>query len=770
MKFLSRKLRRDILSQWTQFFSVFLMAFLSVLIYTGLEGVWHGMDVSLNAYMKSSHLADSWISAVNLTANDVNKIKKISGVVSQTSLKTTIQVTTSDGYNNQSYLTLETPGSKSLSKPVLVSGKELDSQRDGMYLNTEYAKSHNLTVGDHLTVSYNQRMIILKIIGLIRSPSRIYYTGTNDFVAPNYRSYGFGTITQQTLKNDFHYLGQANLLEISDSNNQKIREEVPKILGSRYLAYYNRQTLPEVSTALDRVGQIRNLSIMFSTLFILLAILAMYTTIRRLIESQTQEIALLKALGYSNRSISRHYASYGLLVSALGALIGTAASPVMSLFVLQTQKTMFSLPNWQIAYTWNSFGIVALVILISTISAFIASHNARSGLPAVYLRGNKIKQTHQISVEKIFPVFWKRISYGSRWTWRDSLANPIRILMGIVGVCGGMALLIAGFGVHDSMYGQVSQSYGQDFKYQERYTFTSTRHLLNIRRLLTSVNGQWLETLTARISPDDGINHIVNIIGKGNLVNIKTTDGKQINDGGIYVTEGLAQSARIKFGQTIKLTNVSTSQKSYQMKVKGILKSSIPQGVYLTQKTWQNHGGNFLPQTLLMKGVLSNKNKELLKTHDVSSQLVTIEKQKANAIDLVNNFQSIFLLIQVFGILLVVVVLYNLGSLSFAERSRDYATLRVLGFHRNEIRLLTVRENVVTTLIGWIIGLPFGFWFLDKYVSTFSTYQIKYYPLISRLNLAFASIITISCALTTTILIGRRIRKLDMVEAIKGVE
>lgn len=537
MKFLNRKLRRDILSRWTQFFSVFLMAFLSVLIYTGLEGVWHGMDTSLNAYMKSNRLADSWVNAVSLTASDVNKIKKISGI-SQISLKTTIQVTTSDGYNNKNYLTLETPGTKSLNKPVLVSGKELGSQKSGMYLNTEFAKSHNLKVGDHLTVSYDQRTVILKIIGLVRSPSRIYYTGTNDFVAPNYQSYGFGTITQQTLKNDFHYLGQANLLEISDSNNQKIREEVPKILGLRYLAYYNRQTLPEVSTALDRVGQIRNLSIMFSTLFILLAILAMYTTIRRLIESQTQEIATLKALGYSNRSISWHYASYGLLVSTLGALVGTAVSPGMSLFVLQTQKTMFSLPNWQIAYTWNSFGIIALVILISTISAFIASHNARSGLPAVYLRGNNIKQTHQVSLEKIFPSLWQRLSYGSRWTWRDSLANPIRVLMGVVGVCGGMALLIAGFGVHDSMYGQVSQSYGQDFKCQERYTFTSTNNLLNVHKLLTNVNGQWLETLTARISPDDGINHIVNVISKGDLINVITTSGKHINNGGIYVTEG----------------------------------------------------------------------------------------------------------------------------------------------------------------------------------------------------------------------------------------
>lgn len=117
----------------------------------------------------------------------------------------------------------------------------------------------------------------------------------------------------------------------------------------------------------------------------------MFSTILRLIESQTKEIAVLKALGYSNLQITEHYISFGFLISSLGCIIGTVFSPIISLFVLNTQKKMFSIPNWRIAYSWSSLGIIGFVILICTVSSYIASRQAVKGLPAVFLRGTEKK-------------------------------------------------------------------------------------------------------------------------------------------------------------------------------------------------------------------------------------------------------------------------------------------------------------------------------------------------------------------------------------------
>ena len=131
---------------------------------------------------------------------------------------------------------------------------------------------------------------------------------------------------------------------------------------------------------------------------------------------------------------------------------------------------------------------------------------------------------------------------------------------------------------------------------------------------------------------------------------------------------------------------------------------------------------------------------------------------------------SIFALIIVFGALLIIIVLYNLGSLSFVERMRDYATLRVLGIHKKELRILTLIENLITTFIGWLIGIPAGIWFLRQYVNTFSTINLEYTRYFNWETILIASLFVWICSLSTTLFISRRIKKIDMVQALKGVE
>ncbi len=120
--------------------------------------------------------------------------------------------------------------------------------------------------------------------------------------------------------------------------------------------------------------------------------------------------------------------------------------------------------------------------------------------------------------------------------------------------------------------------------------------------------------------------------------------------------------------------------------------------------------------------------------------------------------------------LLVVIVLYNLGSLNFVERMRDYATLRVLGIHHKQLRNITMIENFATTFIGWLIGIPLGNWFLTQYVETFSTIRLEYISYLSIITLLVSTIIVWVSSMTTTLFVSRRIKKIDMVEALKGLE
>ena len=760
MKYLNIKLRRDLLKNWMQFFSVFLMAFLSVLIYTGLEGSWHGMDQSVNNYLIKSNTARSWINGVEFSDKNIKDIKNIKSNV-DISIKTKINVENRIKGRSIGQLSLETIGTEKLSTPILLKGNNIKKTlTKALWINIEYAESHSLKVGDKIEVIYNEEIVPLTIQGFIQSPTHIYYTGVPEFVAPNFNAYGYGVISEDTLLNHLKYKGGSNLLELSE-NSKKIREKIPEIMGNNYISYADRNTLIDISTAIDRVKQIRSLSVLFSFIFIILALLAMYTTIRRLVETQNKEIATLKALGYSERKIIWHYSSFGLFVGGLGSICGALIAPIMSTFVLATQKPLFSLPSWEISYTWTSILVFILVILICTLSAYTASRASGKGLPVQLLNENISKRRNIKFFNKLSFLLGK-VNLETRWTLRDALSNPMRIFMGIIGVCGGMMLLMAGFGMADSMTNQVSESYGSDFTYNTRIKLKNISELIDGKDL----GGQWLQTLPAKFDQSGGLERVLSIIGDGKYINVKTKDGKHVESGGIYITEGLAKTSNIKVGDTLEVSP-SMDSKHYKFKVKGILLSSAPQGAYITQNSWIEAGGNFSPQTILV----GNKNKiKSVKDKLNIDQIITIQEQKKVAKDFISNLSNIFLLIKFFAILLSVVILYNLGALNFVERRRDYATLRVLGYHKKEIRSLAMKENIIITLLGWGLGLPLGFWFLKEYVSTFSTYEMVYYPHITILSLVISSLIIVSCSLTTTFLLGRRIEKLDMIEALKGVE
>lgn len=449
MSFLNLKLRRDIFKNWTQFFSVFLMSFLSVLVFVGLQGAWGGLEKSLDNFTTTSNLADSWVYSTGFTNEDIEKISELSGVENVVE-KTQIKVTDIRDDTREKYLSVDTYSSDNLSTPFLTKGHELPTkEEEGIWLNKEYATENSIAVGDAIQLKYREHQVKLNVKGFIQSPEKIYYTGTQEFIAPNYSDYGYGIISKRTLQQNFQHRGPSNVIEMRNSKND-IRKNIESILGVKQIAYYNRETLNEVANALDRAGQIRNLSYMFSFIFILLAILAMYTTIRRLIESQIKEIAVLKALGFSNLSIGVHYASYGFLIGGGGAVLGAVVSPLLSWFVLNTQKDMFSIPEWTISYNYTSFIVISIVVFTCVLSAFLASREARIGLPVLFLRGGNTKNVHSIILERM-PFLWNALSFENRWAFRDAAINRVRMLMGIIGVAGGMMLLTAGFGMPESI-------------------------------------------------------------------------------------------------------------------------------------------------------------------------------------------------------------------------------------------------------------------------------------------------------------------------------
>ena len=265
MKYLNKKLRRDIFRHWTQFFSVFLMAFLSVLLFVGMQGGWRGLEVSLNNFIESSELPDVWVFGIGFTAEDISEIENIPGIES-TVEKTRVLATVHT--DQTQYIWLDTFDPSSVI-PYLVEGEEISNittSRNGIWINREYARENQITVGQTINVQLGEVENDLEVLGIILSADRIYFTGTYEYIAPN-SNYGFGIISEATLREDFRYLWPHNLVEIRGSY-ENLRERLEDILENRHLGFFDRDNLLYVSEPLARVGQFRNLSFLFSSIFI----------------------------------------------------------------------------------------------------------------------------------------------------------------------------------------------------------------------------------------------------------------------------------------------------------------------------------------------------------------------------------------------------------------------------------------------------------------------------------------------------------------------
>lgn len=763
MSFLFKKMFRSVRQFRLQFISVFLLATLSVIVYSGLEGVWSGMRHEFDSYVDDTILADEWVHASYFTEEDVARINELEGVIDVTK-RIRITAASSDKDGKDTYLSLDTVGNGNVTSMHVMEGKEHNvSSTDSVWIDVDYARENDISVGDRLPLRYGEKSAEPVVVGIVMSSERAHYSGTSDYYSPDHQRFGYGFFSDDLL-NTFDIRISCNLLEIKSNSSSIVKENINELLGDRFLAYYDRDTLFDVSFVSNQVKNLRRMSILFSSLFILLSVLSMHTTIKRLIDAQSSDIATLKSLGFSNKSLILHYSMYGFFVSVTGTLIGFVCSFPFTKIIQKTQKTLISLPEWPVKHTVGSLIVIVFIIFLSTLTSILAAKKTMVGLPAEFAQ-RKVKHNKKV-IWEIVPAIWNKIGFGMKWTLRDASAHKTRISLGIVSVCGSFMLLMVGFGMPDSITSLTERTYNDDFSYSCKITLNSSNTTEEVMSLQQQLDGQFIETIQSKIcvnNSDESYFKPVTVFSEGDYMNLKTISGDKLGDKGMYITEGMAESLDLEKGDTVNFFP-SLSGQSYEFEIADIVDSSMPQAFYVNDKRWTSAGATFLPSHILT-GEIDNIDE--LKADKRVSQIITIEHQKENF----NNFRTammgVFTLMKLVASVLVVIVLYNLSTLSFLERTKEYNTFRVLGFHYNEIRVLASFENLIILLIGSLLGIPLGFKFLGLYCDTFSNDTMKYTADISDVSFALLCGIVVFCTVVTTLLLSLRIRKIDMVQALK---
>lgn len=759
---LVRKQRRDLLEHWPQFTAVLVMAVLSVAVYLGLEGGWRGMERELDRFADEQSMADAWIQGVALTNADAQAVRDLDGVEAAT-LATTMGVSHvrpgTDGT-----LQLVVAEDDDVNTPLVVDGAALSpGSADEVWLDQRYAEANGLSVGDPVLLATGGTEAEVQVAGLVLAPDRITWTGAGR-VAPDPSQVGYALAGPDLLPRLGHHGGGTQIWVRGSTGTGDLRDRVPGILGERYLGTADRTELPTVATAYDRVDQIRSLSVLFSSLFVMVALLCMVTSIRRLTDIQRSEVATLKALGHRRSTIGWFFAGFALLTVGTGAVLGLLLAPLLARFVLSTQRPSFALPRWSPAWSWWSLALPVGLVVVCLLATWLATRQARRTMPAEGMRPAQ-GGGRRIPLER-WRWFWGRLDEGVRWAVRDAAGSPVRVLVGVVATAGCMMLLAAGFGMPETLNRQLDESYGQQYRYQSMVVLAAPAgpdHRADVEE--HAGPGQWVMAVPAETAGESPVPVEVTVLGPGEEFVLLGPDGQAVGVGdGAVLTVPEAERLGRSVGDRLELS--VPGDQSLALEVAGTTTISEPQGAVVSQGAWEAGGQIFAPTLYLT----SQEPDDQVHRLDAVSSVLTLAEQRANAEELIGSLSGVFALLRIFAVVLAVVVLYNLGALSFTERVRDYATLRVLGSRPGELRTLAALENVGTALVGWAVGLPAGAWFLSRYVGLFSTDQAVYTPYLSPRGWVLISVVTLAFGAAATLLLTRRLRRVDMASALKGVE
>lgn len=483
---LKRKMLRDIRKNLSQFITIFLMILLGLMVYSGIRSYMQGMKKTAEEFYEEYHLQDIDVIGL-LTKEDQTEIKKISGVKNVEG-KVTLTGTIKD--EEDKTIQINFIDTNKISEFYIKEGTAFVKDKPGVWINEYYAQNNNLKVGDTLKLKYAETVIEEEIKGIINVPDHVYSAKDTSEVYPNHRDYGFcymsinefpkdyikETVAKAMGLNDKNLIPDFNIkdvlkftslmVELEDNANRdevkkQIEEKIEKATAIMNIEDENSYTIYQTE-----IDEGETYAGVFTTLFLLIAVLSVVTTMTRVVKKQRVQIGTLKALGISKGKINRHYVSYILWISIIAAIAGIIAGPfTIGKVFITMEMNLFQIPNGRAVLENSSFAIALGVIFVVCLVTYITCRKELKKNPAETLRTEMPKVKGKgLNFTAKWP--FKNLSFSSKWNIRDILRNKSRTIMGIFGIAGCMMLLVCACGMLDTMNHYINWQFDELYNFE----------------------------------------------------------------------------------------------------------------------------------------------------------------------------------------------------------------------------------------------------------------------------------------------------------------
>ncbi len=669
---------------------------------------------------------------------------------------------------------------------VLRSGRYLEPGRPDQVIASEaFVRANRLRLGDSINAIINGRWQTLAIVGTALSPEYIYEISGTELL-PDNRRFGVFWMEEEALASAFDLRGGFNDVVLTltpGTNPAAVIFQLDRILEpyGGLGAYDRSQQLSHRFLSDDLTG-LQVMALILPLIFLSIAAFLVNTVLARLIRTQRDQIAVIKAFGYSNLEVGLHFLKFVLVVVLLGTSLGLGLGYGLGRLFTQFYGRYYQFPA--MAYQ-ASVGVMAGAIAVSLGAALAGAYQAVSAVvslpPAQAMAPEPPARFQTTLIERLGLQPW--LSPPWRMVLRNLERRPLQALLSMVGIALGVAMLVVGRYFSDGIALIIDRQFYQVQRHDLTLVFQQPlgeRVTYDLAHLPGVMQVEPFRSVPARLRLEQRSRR-VNLTGLTNpstLQQLLDDQGhsRPLPPQGLLLTTKLAELLGVEVGQTLVLEVLEGERPVRSVLVVGLVDELVGLAAYMDRYALSallgeapSLSGAYLRVEAPALPSLYRQLKQMPAVASVAQRQTALNQFKSTIAATSGVMNSVIIL---FAVIIAAAVIYNSARIALSERQRDLATLRIIGFTQGEILLILLGEQALITLaalpLGGLLGYGLAWWLNQSPAQNTEVVRVPF--IIEPDSYLFAALVTLLAATASGLVVGRQLQRLDLVAVLKTRE